>query len=110
MMKTTTTSNYKKAKLKVAAIRGFYNHLAVFVIANIFLYILRDKFTVVFINLNAMGDPEFLRWVDWNIFGTTIIWGIVLAVHGINVLGNFPLMIKRWEERAIQKYMNQSSD
>lgn len=109
-MKTTTMSKYEKAKLKVDAIRGFNNHLTVFVIVNILLYVLRDKFTVVFINLNAMGNPEFLRWLDWNVFGTTIIWGIVLAVHGINVLGNFQIMIKRWEERTIQRYMNESSD
>lgn len=109
-MKTTTMSNYEKAKLKVDSIRGFYNHLVVFAIVNILLYALRDKFTVVLINLNAMGNPEFLRWVDWNVFGTTIIWGIVLVVHGTRVWGNFPQLLKEWEERAIQKYMSENGD
>jgi hypothetical protein len=109
-MKTTTLSKYQKAKLRVDAIRGFYNHLAVFVIINILLYVLRDKFTIMLINLNGLGNPEFLQWVDWNVFGTTIIWGIVLAIHGINVLGNVSQFTKEWENRQIQKYMNQSTD
>lgn len=105
-MKTTTLSKYQKAKLRVDAIRGFYNHLAVFVIINILLYVLRDKFTIILINLNGLGNPEFLQWVDWNVFGTTIIWCIVLVIHGINVLGNFSLFKREWEQRQIKKYMN----
>lgn len=109
-MKTTTISKYEKTKLRVASIRGFYNHLAVYVIVNIVLYILRNKFTFILLHEDALGNPDFLEWIDWNVYGTTIIWGIVLAIHGINVLGNFSRFRKEWEERTIQKYMNESGD
>ncbi len=109
-MKTSTLSKYERAQIKVDSIRGFYNHATVFVIINIMLYLLRDKFTFILLNENAIGNPDFLQWIDWNVYGTAIIWGVILAIHGVNVLGNFSLFQKEWEERKIQKYMNENSD
>jgi hypothetical protein len=109
-MKTTTLSKYEKAKLRVASIRGFYNHLTIYVIINILLYVLRNKFTLILLNEDAFGNPDFLEWIDWNVFGTTIIWGIVLVVHGVKVLSNFSRFQQEWEERTIRKYMNRSGD
>ena len=109
-MKTTNLSKYERAQLKVDSIRGFYNHLSLFVIVNILLYLLRHKFTFIILNEGALGNPKFLEWIDWNVFGTTIIWSMVLIVHGITVLGNFKQFRKEWEERHIQKYMNENTD
>jgi hypothetical protein len=108
-MKTKKMSKYERAQLKVNSIRVFYNHATVFVIVNIILYLLRDKFTFVLLNQDALGGHDFLQLIDWNIFGTTIIWGIVLTVHGINTLGNFSLFRKEWEKRQIRKYMDESN-
>lgn len=95
-MNTTTLSKYKKAKVRVASIRGFYNYLAVFIILNIILYLLRNKFTFILINDSAFRNPEFLEWIDWNVFGTTVIWGVVLAVHGAKAFTDFSSLTKEW--------------
>ncbi|WP_339656074.1 2TM domain-containing protein [uncultured Maribacter sp.] len=109
-MKNSVLSKYERAKIKVASIRGFYYHAIAFVIINLMLYLFRHKFTFILINKNALGNPEFLEWIDWNVFGTTIVWGVILAIHGIRVLGEFSLRVRIWEERQIQKYMNSNSN
>ena len=109
-MKNNVLSKYERAKIKVASIRGFYYHAIVFVILSLMLYLLKHKFTFILINKSALGNPEFLEWIDWNVFGTTIVWGIILAIHGIRVLGEFSLRVRIWEERQIQKYMNTNSN
>lgn len=109
-MKSNVLSKYERAKMKVASIRGFYYHAIVFIIINLMLFILKHKFTFILINKSALGNPEFLEWIDWNVFGTTIVWGIILAIHGIRVLGEFSLRVRIWEERQIQKYMNSNSN
>tara|TARA_R110000823_G_scaffold78628_2_gene179289 strand:- start:12 stop:377 length:366 start_codon:yes stop_codon:yes gene_type:complete len=109
-MKNNVLSKYERAKIKVASIRGFYYHAIVFIIINLMLFILKHKFTFILINKSALGNPEFLEWIDWNVFGTTIVWGIILAIHGIRVLGEFSLRVRIWEERQIQKYMNSNSN
>tara|TARA_R110002167_G_scaffold8323_3_gene38621 strand:+ start:64 stop:252 length:189 start_codon:yes stop_codon:yes gene_type:complete len=62
------------------------------------------------VNKNALGNPEFLDWINWNVYGTTIVWGIILVVHGIIVFGNISWYMKKWEEREIQKYINSYND
>ena len=109
-MKNSVLSKYERAKIKVASIRGFYYHAIVFVIVNLMLYLLKHEFTFILINKSALGNPEFLEWIDWNVFGTTIVWGVILAIHGIRVLGEFSLRVRVWEERQIQKYMNSNSN
>lgn len=108
-MKTEKLSKYERAKKKVASIRGFYNHVAVYVIINILLVLLRDKFTFVLLNKQMLGNPDFLNWIDWNVYGTAIIWSLVLIIHGLKVFGNFSPFGKAWEERQIQKYMDKNN-
>ena len=103
-------SKYERAKIKVASIKGFYYHAIVFVVINLILYFLRHKFTFILINKNGFDNPEFLEWIDWNVFGTTIVWGVILAIHGIRVLGEFSLRLRIWEERQIKKYMNSNGN
>ena len=103
-------SKYERAKEKVASIKRFYNHVLVFLIINIMLYVLRHKFVFILVSKEAFGNPEFLEWIDWNVYGTTIVWGIILAIHGIIVYGNISWYMKRWEEREIQKHINSYND
>ena len=53
-----------------------------------------------------MGNPGFLRWLDWNIFGTPIIWGIFILLHAARVFEWSPFFNKKWEQRQIEKYMS----
>jgi len=98
-----------KAKQKVEAIKGFYNHVVVYVVINIFLFFFKDKFVLTILNKNAIGDPDFLNWIDWNFYGTPIIWGLVLAIHGIVVFGTFSRFFTKWEDRQIKKIMQENN-
>ncbi|WP_299800080.1 2TM domain-containing protein [uncultured Maribacter sp.] len=103
-------SKYERAKEKVASIKRFYNHVLVFLIINIILYFLRHKFVFILVSKDAFGNPEFLDWINWNVYGTTIVWGMILAIHGIIVFSNISGYMKRWEEREIQKHINSYND
>tara|TARA_R110002051_G_scaffold91370_2_gene160720 strand:+ start:39126 stop:39515 length:390 start_codon:yes stop_codon:yes gene_type:complete len=99
-------SKYERAKTKVASIKGFYNHAIVFAIITIILFFLRHKFVFILVSKDAFENPDFLNWINWNVYGTTIVWGIILAIHGIIVFSNISWYMKKWEERQIQKFIN----
>ncbi|MGC1515086.1 MAG: 2TM domain-containing protein [Maribacter sp.] len=106
-MNTLPFSKYERAKLKVASLRRFYNHVMVYVILNSLLYLLRDKFTFVLLSKNALGNPDVLEWINWNVYGTTIVWGGILGIHAIKVFGNFNVLLNDWEQRQIEKYVQE---
>jgi hypothetical protein len=76
---------YKRAKKRVEEKKGFFNHLAVYVVVNLML-ILIWAFT-------SRGYP----WFFWPLGG----WGIGLIFHflGVFVFGK----TTAWEEREIEK-------
>ncbi|QLG44009.1 2TM domain-containing protein [Costertonia aggregata] len=104
-MKSKRSTKYERAKLKVTRIRGFYNHLAVYIVVNIALLFLRKQVTTTILSEEALGDTGFVHWLNWNIFGTPIIWGLFLLLHAIKVFEWTPFFNSNWEERQIQKHM-----
>ena len=100
-------SKYERAKLKVASIRSFYNHVIVYVIINTLLYLFRNKFTFVLVSKIALGTPDVLDWIDWNVYGTSIVWGGILIFHAIKTFSNFTLLAADWEQRQIEKYVKE---
>lgn len=82
------TDPYLRAKKKVKAKKGFYSHLAAYIVVNVFMFIL------VFYNEGSFG---------WLIPMSG--WGIGLAMHYFGVFG-FPgsgLGSMDWEDREIKK-------
>lgn len=79
---------YQKAKEQVEAIKGFYGNLISYCVVLPVLAI---------INYNTTSFP----WVIFPAVG----WGFGVAIHGMEVFGYNPLLGKNWEERKIQKYM-----
>lgn len=80
---------YYQAKKRVEEIKGFYGHLASFILVNIFLFV-----------LNIVTSPNKL-WFFWPTFG----WGIGLLFHGMKVFGYSPLFNKDWENKKIKEFM-----
>jgi hypothetical protein len=74
----------------VAALKGFYIHLLVFVLVLAGLAV---------INL-AMGRRW---WVQWVFLG----WGVGVLAHAIVVMGRMPQVIARWEERKLQQFLSE---
>jgi len=84
----TKETKYQKAKERVEALRGFYIHLTVYVIVNLFLFL-----------LNIITSPEVL-WFYWPLLG----WGIALVVHALSVFWGIDRPFGTdWEERKIRE-------
>ena len=79
-----------RARRRVAALKGFYIHLLVFVLV-------MGGLTIV--NW-ATGRPW---WVLWALFG----WGIGVLAHGLAVSAHTSRAIANWEERKIKQLMRE---
>ena len=82
-----TTDEVQKAKKRVKAKKGFYQHLMSFAIVNIFL-----------ISLNLLTSPSYF-WFIFPFLG----WGVGLAFHYVEVFGipGFNILSKEWEEKEL---------
>lgn len=86
----------KRAKKRVDELKGFYIHLAV--------YILINSFIMINILIRALSDGDTF-W-QFGTFFTPFFWGIGLAFHAAKVFNYNPILGKNWEERQIQKYID----
>ena len=85
----------KRAKKQVEAIKGFYIHLAVYIVINAFI--------LINIFIRSMSDGDTF-WALHSFF-TPLFWRIGLAFHASKVFGYNPLFGKKWEERQIKKFI-----
>ena len=92
---------YSRAKHKVDRIKGFYKHLAAYIIIN--SLILGFK---IIKNFN-FGDSFSEIWVDINFYGIWLFWGIGLAFHAISVFGVDYIFGQNWEENKIKQFMEE---
>lgn len=98
----------ERAQKRVKDIKGFYAHLAVYVLVITVVLSTRGRF--MSIENTVFQNVDFLNWIDWNVFGTPIIWGLFLVFHGLNVYDKNPFLGKAWERRQIEKFMNESKE
>jgi hypothetical protein len=91
---------YIRAKKRVEELKGYYWHLAIYIVINLFL---SGAQVVDGISENKSFIEIFS---DFGIYGVWIMWGIGLVFHTLKVFG-FPFFMgKNWEERKIKEYMN----
>ncbi|SDB23056.1 2TM domain-containing protein [Flavobacteriaceae bacterium MAR_2010_188] len=83
---------YLRAKKRIEKLKGFYWHLAVYLVINIFLICING--------LKSNGD----FW-EFHTFSTAIWWGIGIAFHGAGVFGPSMFFGKDWEDRKMKEYM-----
>ena len=86
---------YIRAKKKVKAIKGFYVHLTVYILVNLFLIITR-----------SFSDGGFEDLWQWQTYNTAIFWGIGIVFHAFNVFGMNFLLGSNWEDRKIKEMMD----
>ncbi len=79
---------YERAKQKVDDLKGFYVHLAIYLI-----------FVPVFIYFNVKSTS--FPWALFPILG----WGWGVLSHASETFGWHPVLNKEWEKRKIEKYM-----
>ncbi len=80
---------YEEAKERVQELKGFYQHLVVYALGNVFLFV-----------VNVLTSPGNW-WFYWPLFG----WGICIVIHWASVFWRGGLWGKAWEERKIRELM-----
>jgi len=96
---------YLKAKKKVESIKGFYRHLAVYMIINSIITIIKTTSNIG--NGDSLSEAlfsigNFFQWVPW---------GIGLLIHGLVVFNIFSFLLgKGWEERKIKELIEKESN
>jgi hypothetical protein len=81
-------AKFVQAKRRLAAMKGFYIHLIVFLLVVAGLLV---------VNVAAGGE----WWVQWVLLG----WGVGVIAHAAAVFGHIPRMIADWERRKIKQLM-----
>lgn len=93
MMSDKEQQRYEDAKNEVKRMRGFYIHLTVYILVNIFL---------IYVDNGNNYGFDSIEIAD---FYTAFFWGIGLFFHWLAVFGRNFILGKKWEERKIQELM-----
>jgi len=86
---------YERALRRVKAISGFYRHLMIYLLVNLFLI------GIKFFNLEQ-GETFW----EFSTFTTAFFWGIGLVFHGFGVFWTNVFFGKNWEERKIRELID----
>lgn len=100
-MENKYRNKLNRAKKRVEELKGFYIHLTVYIAVNMFITI-----TKIVKNLQDGETINEAFW-DFGTFATWFFWGIGLVFHAARVFSFNPFFSKDWEERQIQKYMEE---
>lgn len=96
--------SYIRAKKRVKAIKGFYTHLIIFIVVNIFLS------GIIIYGLLQSGDSFSEVFSNFGVYSTWIFWGIGIFFHWLGVFGfNSIGLGKNWEERKIKELMEKEN-
>jgi len=95
---------YLKAKKRVQDIKGFYSHLAVYVVINTFI----SGIIIYGLSGDNYGFGEVLT--HFGVYSTWLFWGIGLFFHWLGVFGFKSFMGKSWEEKKIKQLMDEEND
>lgn len=90
----------KRARKRVAELKGFYVHLTVYILVNAFI--------LVSIYLSTLRENEVF-W-QWEHFFVLFAWGIGLFFHAVGVFKLNPFFGKDWEQRQIEKYIREDEE
>jgi len=89
-----TNLKYIKAKNRVEKIKGFYNHLMIYIIINLVI-------TGFKVSNNLDSWDSFINeLLSFDVLSSWTVWGLVLLMHFISVV-----FLHGWEERKIEELM-----
>ena len=97
-MNSFDNEKYERAQKRVKEIKGFYTHLTVYLLVNIFLVLAQMG---IFSGELKIGMPA------WSYFTTPFFWGIGLFFHGLYVFKDNFNFLRNWEERKIKEFMEE---
>lgn len=109
IMENTKYNKYEQAVKHVKKIRGFHRHVLIYFIINIILFGIKQIPVIYVLYENQNSNQAFIDWIDINVWGTPILWGIGLLIHGLYVYRFKFSFFRTWEERKIKEFMDEDS-
>lgn len=98
--KYTQEHSYIRAKKRVKDIKGFYVHLIVYVLVNLFIS------GVIIYGLMVSGDSFQETFSNFGVYSTWVFWGIGMFFHWLGVFGFRSIGFgSNWEEKKINELM-----
>jgi hypothetical protein len=101
LMAELNLNKKQRAKKRIEELKGFYIHFMVYVFINIMITV------VVTVSLMHNGYSFWEAIGNFGSFSTWLFWGIGIFFHGLKVFSYSPFFNKEWEERQIQKYLDE---
>ena len=90
------TDAYKRAKKKVNDLRGFYIHLLVYALVNVF-------FSINVLVREWFGGSSWKESIeDFSFFSLWFFWGLGLLFHALIAFDLNPFFSKDWEAKKNQ--------
>jgi len=84
---------YKRAKERLAELKGFYLHLIVYVVGNFLMII-----------YNLLANPGYF-WFIWPLIG----WGIGVSIHALSVFLRNKIFGPEWEAKKMKELMEKDN-
>jgi hypothetical protein len=91
----------ERAKKRIKDIKGFYSHLTIYILVNLFILFASTRFFSQF----SIEGQEF-----WKYLSTPVFWGIGLLIHGLALYVPTFGFVKNWEERKMKELMDKDTD
>lgn len=85
MENSTENLKYLRAQRRLKQLKGFYSHLAVYLIVNP---------VIIYLNSKKFGFADVMA------YSTAIMWGLVIIIHFVGVF-----FFRNWEEKKIDELM-----
>lgn len=104
---STVSKRMDSAKKRVAGLKDFHNHVIIYCIFNLILYVISGDLLQALTHGETKVPAGFLEWFNLNILITPILWGIGLLLHGLVAYRPKMRFIARWEARQIRKMMEE---
>ncbi|MEQ6122782.1 2TM domain-containing protein [Pseudotenacibaculum sp. MALMAid0570] len=96
---------YLKAKKRIKDIKGFYSHLSVYIVVNIFIS------GIIVYGLSNDEDRSLGEALThFGTYSTWLFWGIGLFFHWLGVFGFKSFFGKSWEEKKIKELMDKDDE
>ena len=94
-----------RAKKRVKKIKGFYIHLIVYILVNLFLS------GIIIFGLTQSGDSFDEILSNFGVYSTWVFWGIGIFFHWLGVFGFKSLGFgSDWEEKKIRELMDKEEE
>lgn len=102
VMKNQSTK-YERAAKRVKELKGFYDHIKVFLVINGMLFAFRFGWFDFILPDGFPLKPYYFNWLTTHL----ILWLAIIVIHGLLVFRNKISFFKQWEERQIKKFMEE---